>query len=524
MYTLGRSSRNRSVNIWPGFVDGLSTLLMVVIFVLMVFMVAQYFLSVALTGRDQQLSKLGRELQEASQLLILERDANADLRISIAQLSSELQISQETRDELQSELRALTDRRAQLSDELSATTRARDSLAEQLAALRARSEGREDQLAAALETGDALRTQLQQARSVTEEQARDLREAYATIEADRETIEARLGELATLQELRDQLRGQLQEARAVNEQQAEELRQVYATVEADRETIEAQLAELATLRELREELDGELQRRERALAALAERSEELEQDLDSSVAERRELADQLRIIEERLTESQDFALDQQALSEEARREIRLLNSQLASLRRRLSDLTGLLEASEAENEAKEVQILDLGQRLNAALATKVQELARYRSEFFGRLREILGDNPNIRIVGDRFVFQAEVLFPSGSATLEPEGREQIAQLGELLRDVAARIPSDIDWVLRVDGHTDDRPISTFLFPSNWELSAARAIEVVKVLIDEGIPPNRLAAAGFGEYQPIETGRSAEALLRNRRIEFKLTER
>jgi chemotaxis protein MotB len=204
--------------------------------------------------------------------------------------------------------------------------------------------------------------------------------------------------------------------------------------------------------------------------------------------------------------------------------VRLLNRQLASLRRRLDDLTGLLEASEALNEAKDAQIVDLGRRLNAALATKVQELARYRSEFFGRLREILGDNQNIRIVGDRFVFQAEVLFPSGSATLEPEGREQIAQLAGLLRDVAAKIPPDIDWVLRVDGHTDVRPISTFLFPSNWELSAARAVEVVKVLIDEGIPPNRLAAAGFGEYQPIEAGTSEEAFRRNRRIEFKLTER
>lgn len=520
MYTLGRSSRNRSVNIWPGFVDGLSTLLLVVIFVLMVFMVAQFYLSVALTGRDQQLGKLGRDLQEANQLLILERHANADLRINIAQLSSELQTSLEARDELQGELRSLTDRRAQLSAELAAAIGARDRLADQLAALRARSDDREGQVAAALEAGDALRTQLQQAQAVNEEQARDLRAAYETMEADKETIEAQLAELATLQELRERLRA----AQAVGEEQAEELRRAYATIEADRETIDAQVEELALLQDLRAELDAELRQRERALAALAERSEELEGALDDSEAEARELADQLQVIEQNLTQSQDFALEQQALSEEARREVRLLNRQLASLRRRLDDLSGLLEASEALNEAKDVQIVDLGRRLNAALATKVQELARYRSEFFGRLREILGDNQNIRIVGDRFVFQAEVLFPSGSATLEPEGREQIAQLASLLRDVAAKIPSDIDWVLRVDGHTDVRPISTFLFPSNWELSAARAVEVVKVLIDEGIPPNRLAAAGFGEYQPIESGSSDEAFRRNRRIEFKLTER
>ncbi len=524
MYTLGRSSRNRSVNIWPGFVDGLSTLLLVVIFVLMVFMVAQYFLSVALTGRDQQLSKLNRDLEEAEQLLILERNANADLRINIAQLSSELQTSLEARDELQGELRSLIDRRAQLTAELEAATRARDRLSDQLAALRAESEDEEGDLAAALEAGDALRTQLQQTQAVNEEQAQELRQAYATIEADAETIEAQLAELATLQALRDSLRQDLAEARAVSERQAEELRQAYATVETDRETIEAQLAELATMREIRDELDAELAKREQALAALAEQSESLEQDLERTEAEKRELAEQLTIIESRLAESQDYALEQQALSEDARREVRLLNRQLASLRRRLNELNALLEASEARNEAQEAQIVDLGKRLNAALATKVQELARYRSEFFGRLREILGDNRNIRIVGDRFVFQAEVLFPTGSANLEPEGRAQIEQLADLLRDLAAKIPDDIDWVLRVDGHTDARPISTPQFPSNWELSTARAVEVVKVLIEEGIPPNRLVAAGFGQYQPIESGGSEEAFRRNRRIEFKLTER
>ncbi|SMF33009.1 chemotaxis protein MotB [Tistlia consotensis] len=475
MYTLGRTSRNRSVNIWPGFVDGLSTLVMVVIFVLMVFMIAQYYLSVALSGRDQQLSKANRDLGEANQLLILERNANADLRINIAQLSSELQTSLEARDDLQTQLRSLTDKRDQLNAELAAASQARDRLASQLAALQKQDKGQEGDLAKALETGDALRNQLQQVQSVNDEQARNLKQAYSTIQADKEKIEA-------------------------------------------------QLAELATLKDLRDELDSELAKRQKALEALAEQSKGLKEKLDSSELDKQKLASQLEIIEKRLSTSEDFALEQQSLSEEARRQVSLLNAQLASLRRRLGELNALLEDSEHKNETQQAQILDLGKRLNAALATKVQELARYRSEFFGRLREILGDNQNIRIVGDRFVFQAEVLFPTGSATLEPEGRTQIAELAGLLREVAAKIPSDIDWVLRVDGHTDIRPISTPEFPSNWELSSARAIAVVKVLIDEGIPPNRLVAAGFGQYQPIDTGNSEEAFRRNRRIEFKLTER
>src|SRR3546814_2610225 len=166
----------------------------------------------------------------------------------------------------------------------------------------------------------------------------------------------------------------------------------------------------------------------------------------------------------------------------------------------------------------------LGKRLNVALASKVQELARYRSEFFGRLREILGSREDIRIVGDRFVFQSEILFASGSATIEQDGRPQLARLAGTLKEIAADIPDDIDWVLRVDGHTDRRPIDTLAFPSNWELSTARAVSVVKFLIEQGIPPARLVAAGFGEFQPLDTGNDEIAYRRNRRIEFKLTER
>ncbi len=168
--------------------------------------------------------------------------------------------------------------------------------------------------------------------------------------------------------------------------------------------------------------------------------------------------------------------------------------------------------------------MELGRRLNLALATKVQELARYRSEFFGKLREIIGDRPDIRIVGDRFVFQSEVLFAPGSADLGEDAKHQLDPVIAALQEISAKIPPDINWVLQVDGHTDRRPIDNAQFPSNWELSAARAISVVRYAISQGIPPNRLAAAGFADKQPLDPGTSEEAYRRNRRIELKLTER
>ena len=183
-----------------------------------------------------------------------------------------------------------------------------------------------------------------------------------------------------------------------------------------------------------------------------------------------------------------------------------------------------LEISEAESKDKDAQIVNLGQRLNAALASKVAELQRYRSEFFGRLRQVLGDRQNIRVVGDRFVFQSVVLFGSGSADIGDEGKVQLAKLADTLKQISTEIPDDIDWVMRVDGHTDKVPIRNNDFKSNWELSAARAISVVKFMTDQGVPPKRLVAAGFGEYQPLDNRDDEIAYRRNRRIEFKITER
>ena len=392
-------------DIWPGFVDALATLLMVIIFLLMIFVVAQFYLNDALTGRDEALQRLNRQIAEMGDLLNLERKANTDLRGNLAQLSTELQSSLADRDELSSEAATLRDLRASLTSKL-------EDAGEMLTAT------------------EADRTKI----------AKEIEDAFKVIEADRETIEVQLSQLA---ELRD---------------------------------------DVAAMQALRKQLAAELE------SATGELSEERE------------------------------------ISVAAKAQVALLNKQLAAIREQIAKLNEALEASEAKDKKQRVKIVDLGKRLNVALASKVQELARYRSEFFGRLREVLGKRADITIVGDRFVFQSEVLFQSGSAELGLQGQDRIRKLAGTLKQIAARIPDDISWVLRIDGHTDNVPIATAQFPSNWELSTARATSVVKFLVGEGIPAKRLAVTGFGEFQPLDDRQDEIAFRRNRRIELKFDQR
>ncbi len=369
-----------SIDIWPGFVDALANLLLVFIFVLMVFVLAQFFLSQTLSGRDAALALLQGQVSELADLLALER---------------------RTKDDLSQNVNRLT-------DELNASIAARDALGEQVLALTRRAESAEGGLAEGQE-------------------------------AQRQVIKLS-NDIAALQALKKEL-----------EQQAANL------------------------------------------SAKAAES-------DQALAAEREL------------------------SETARAQVALLNQQMAALRDQIARLSATLAEAEAKDRDQQIEISSLGKRLNAALASRVQELSRYRSEFFGRLREVLGDQPDIRIVGDRFVFQSEVLFETASADLEEAGRTQLTRVASVLKDVAARIPPDIDWILQVEGHSDRLPIFTPQYPSNWELSTARAMSVVRLLIEEGIPPSRLSAAGFGEFHPIDAGDDAAALRRNRRIEIKLTQR
>lgn len=217
--------------------------------------------------------------------------------------------------------------------------------------------------------------------------------------------------------------------------------------------------------------------------------------------------------------------EEKRVSARALAQVELLNQQISALRRQIAALETALEASESRDRESQTKLADLGRRLNVALAQRVQELQRYRSDFFGRLREILGSRSDIRVVGDRFVFQSEVLFPVGQETINDAGRADLDKLAAAILELERQIPPEVSWTLRVDGHTDIRPTSaTGRFRSNWELSAARAISVVRYLIDRGVPPKRLVAAGFGEYQPLEEGNTEEVFARNRRIEIRMTDR
>ena len=273
----------------------------------------------------------------------------------------------------------------------------------------------------------------------------------------------------------------------------------------------AKLAEVLALeRKAKDALDAEVAR--------------LSGELQATLTQRRTLEEQVQGLTGRAEQAEAGLAEEKKLSESARAAAALLDQQLSAMREQLQQLAVALDASEKKAAEQQVQIQTLGQRLNAALAGKVQELARFRSEFFGRLRTALGDRPDIRNEGDRFIFATEVLFERGSAELEPAGRAQIQRVAETLKQVARTIPPDIDWILQIDGHTDRVPIATPQFQSNWELSQARAMSVLRLLQDSGIPSARLAAAGYAEYKPLDPGDTEAAYRRNRRIELKLTQR
>ena len=325
------------------------------------------------------------------------------------------------------------------------------------------------------------------------------------------------GELQISVALRDDMKTTISRLRLQGKETEQKLATVLATAEAGKTKISAQLEELnslaqdvTALRALREELEAKI-------AAMAEK---LEQSGKTLLAEK-EISKSARA---KLKQSGKTLLAEREISKSARAKLALLNQQMAALRQTLAKISQALEVSEKLAADQKIQVSSLGQRLNAALASKVHELSRYRSEFFGRLRELLGGKKGVRIVGDRFVFQSEVLFAKGSADMGEAGKKRLVQLAQTLREISKDIPPDIDWVLRVDGHTDKDPIHTSRFPSNWELSSARAISVVQFLVSQNLPPNRFAAAGFGEFQPLEKRDDEIAKRRNRRIELKFTQR
>jgi chemotaxis protein MotB len=371
------SRRRRGIDFWPGFVDALSSLLMVLIFMLLIFTIGQFVLSDALSGRDKALAKLNAELAQLAKTLSMEQSAKVTALSRIEELSASLSSTNAER--------------------------------------------------------DALRLNLDQASS--------------------------------------------------------EVTRLSAKGEQDQVELARLAADLNALAELKKQLESEI----------ATRLAELESE------------------REKLTVQTD-------LSAKSAAQVELLNRQMAALREQLSEITAALELAKTQTRAKDLRIEALGKELNLALAQKVGELQRYRSNFFGKLREVLGNRSDIQIVGDRFVVPSELLFASGTDELTPLARTQLDSLASTLNEVASEIPSDIDWVLRIDGHTDKRPIATSRFPSNWELSSARAIAIVKYLVTKGVPAKRLSANGFGQFQPLDPGENETAYAVNRRIEIQLTNR
>jgi chemotaxis protein MotB len=470
-----RTSSGDQLNAWPGYVDALSTLLMVIIFVLLVFVLAQAFLSVTLTGRDQALDRLNRQMAELSDMLSLEKGRSAELRTSIAQLSRDLQAATATRDSLSQQLASLRAEQDKLTADRDALKSERDRLSARLSdtdlqtqAAQSRNEQLQAQLAEAAKRGDANA----QDAATTAAQLADTKRRLASAQADLDEIK--------------------RQAAALDQ-----------TVKVDRATIETKLSDLAKLAE-----------QVRNLTAIRD---ELERKAEDAAVRATTEAERRAATEAALANEKKF-------SDSARAQIAAMTEQMDQLRAQLAVIAHALDVSEASGKDKDAQIANLSQRLNTAMAQKLEELQRYRSDFFGKLREVLSNRPGIQIVGDRFVFQSEVLFPAGNAELTPAGQDQMNELAATLKDIAKEIPPDVNWVLRVDGHADHQPVSGGTFASNWELSSERAINVVKLLIAAGIPPNRLAATGFADYQPLDAADTPDAYAKNRRIEIRLTDR
>lgn len=474
-----RAEGRHHVDIWPGFVDALSTLLLSTIFLLVVFVLAQFFLGQLLQGRTEAVQRLETQVSDLSSRLGLEEDAASDLRRTLSRINGDLQQAFLDRDELSADLGQSEGERTRLQGEVTRLT------------------GEQAQLQRALEDQRLQGTPTAARVADLERELAEAREAFKT---DKAGLELQLGQLV-------------------------QLKRDIEALQAVRQDLEGKVAALST--QLSTQAAGDADARQRLLAELGttrDRSQALAAQLAGAeektmLAQREVQARELRLqdLEGQLGSARND-------KDQAVEQVRRLTDQLTALQQQMAAIQHALDLKTDQSTEQQATIEKLGQRLNMALAAKVEELSQYRSDFFGQLRRALGERPGIQIVGDRFVFQSEVIFGSGSDQIEPRGRDEMAKLAATLKEIAAEIPPDLPWVLQVDGHTDPIPISNPRFPSNWELSAARAIAVAKFLIEQGIPPNRVAARGFAQYQPLVGGDTPDAYERDRRIELKLTTR
>jgi chemotaxis protein MotB len=416
----------RGFNVWPGYVDALSALLMVVIFLVLIFSVTQFLLSQILSGQESELADLHRQLQELTTELGLEKEQNRHLTANVTELSLMVNTLTDTKE-------ALVNRTTEMA---------------------------------------------------------------AKSERDEAEIQQQLLLIGSLQEDVDALRKMRQE-------------------------LEDQVGHMAMALQSSQNTVGQMRDRSKALEArLADESER------TLLAQRTIEEKKIRIqaLSALVGEQKQALAEERRLSADASAQMAQLKQAIATLKARLETVSRALDLAQNDNAEQKTEIKDLGKRLNFALAQKVNDLEAYRSEFFGRLKTVLGDNPLIRIEGDRFVFQAELLFASGSAELGSEGVRHLSRLATTLKALSAKIPPEIDWILRIDGHTDRVPVTSGRFASNWELSTARAVSVVRFLSSQEISQKHMAAAGFSKFHPLDPADTPEAYQKNRRIEIKLTSR
>ena len=634
-----RSIRYRlseSNNIWPGFVDILATLLIVIIFVLMVFTVSQIYLSDAISGRDKALENLRNQINELSKILVIETKEKEkiisqleDTEESLSQKQSDLLKQEEYSKTLQTDIAkkdseifiqdqnliALSDQIKKLLNELRVVAKAletyegaeitsleTDGLGERINKALA---SRIDQLNQLNISLDKANNELSVNKAELESTIKELDQANNELSVNKAALESKLVELdqannelsvnkAELEIKIQELNKSNSNLMAINESLGlddADLIQQLAAIEKKNELLELSQIETQQTLKLLEKVNADLVLKDEALQDQISQYQEITKDLlainDSlglkdaslieqleairsknqklaelnnnliekdntifnlrgkilelnnilSISEEKQLVQQeqiegltqnLNILESQKKkieqESADSISEMQLRSSETMKQVAFLTNEIETLKEEISILNDALESNEQTILSKELKIEVLGERLNKALTSKVFELQKYRSEFFGKLKSLLGERDDIKIVGDRFIFESELLFDSASADLQLQGMDKLKQIGLTLKETTNQIPSDIDWIIQVEGHTDKRPINTPKYPSNWELSTARANSVLKLLLELGFSPNRLSAAGYGEFYPISDGETKESLQQNRRIELKLTSR
>ena len=589
-----RGRLNESTNLWPGFVDVLATLLIVIIFILMVFTVSQIYLSDAISGRDKILSDLKKQINELSKILVIETkekeeafsnlsEAQKELNITKSELQSEQSIS----DQLQSDVSkkqteifvqeqniiALSEQIKELLTELRVVAKALETY-EGVEASVIETEGLGERINKALATRidqlkvlnnklDLTNQKLQNSEKSLASKIEELNKKNENLQAINQSLgleDADLIEQLSVIENKNQELLNLNNLLIESKKEIEEAN--ISLILRDRE-LQDQVLKYQTLTtdllRLNESLGLEDANIQEQLNAIRKKNEKLTSlnknllDKDKTIFDLRgkilelnnilSLSDEKQIDQEKTilklenkisnlntlneidkAESLKSIEEMESQSIKALEQVASLSYEIDILKNEISILNQALESSEDEALTKDLKIEVLGERLNKALTSKVFELQKYRSEFFGKLQNILGDRQDIKIVGDRFIFESELLFDSASADLQVAGKEKLKEIGMTLKETTNDIPNDIDWIIQVEGHTDKRPIKTNKYPSNWELSTARANSVLKLLIDLGFDPNRLSAAGYGEFYPISEGETDQIYQQNRRIELKLTSR